>query len=494
MKYITSLLLLFFSININAQQAIEALRYSQLSPGGTARVVGSGGAFGAMGGDFGGLSINPAVLANYWYSEFTFTPSFNILNGESTLENDFTKNNSNASFNLDHLGLVISPSEYTDTWTTSNFAIGFNKIANYDENFEFSGRTPGSIVGYFKDQADGFLASNLDDFVAGPAYEVGAIYLENQNTGTDYLTDFSNPFSDVVAKEQSIERRGGMNEIVLGWGGSIKNKVNLGVSLNIPFVNFSERKVYRETDPDDVIANFNQLTYSENLNTSGIGIGGKMGIIANFNPIRFGIAYHTPTLLGLQDSFYTVHYYSYNFDGALEEADSRSPDGLFDYQLKTPGRVVASLGYLLRTESIKGFFNADVEYVNYSGNSFNLTSSSEATSDDAAYQEVINGEIEDDFSGAINIRLGGEIAKGKWRLRSGISLNPSPYKNQDNINTIVGLGVGFRTDKFYLDLGGRSISNTFGYVPYQAQFVEEDQNVDVNITRNELLLTAGFVF
>ncbi len=493
MKFLTSLFLLIFTYTIsNAQVATEALRYSQLSPSGTARVVGAGGAFGAMGGDFGGISINPAVIANYWYSEFTFTPSFNVINGASTLENTGQTNNTNASFNLDHIGVVFTPDEYTDTWTSSNFAIGYNKIANYDENFEFEGKTTGSIVGYFADQAAGRGPGALDNFIAGPAYEVGAIFEpDNDNI---YSADFD-PFGTDVQKEQSIERRGGMNELVFGWGGSIKNKVNLGVSINVPFVNFEERKVYRESDNDNTIDNFNQLSFSENLTTSGVGISAKIGAIVNLNPLRIGFSYHTPTILSLQDSFYTVHYYSYTLNDIIEEADSRSPDGVFDYRLKTPARMVASLGYLLRSDVIKGFLNADFEFVNYAGNKFNLTSSDLSGPEDAEYQDQINGEIDRDFRNVVNVRLGAEIAKGKWRVRSGVSLNPSPFKNgESDLNTIVGLGLGFRTDSFYIDLGGRAISNSFGYVPYQAQFVEEDQNVDVDLTRKEIVITAGFVF
>src|SRR4030066_116695 len=59
-----------------AQKEIDALRYSQLTYGGTARFTSMAGAFGALGGAFSSLSINPAGIGIYRKSEFTFTPSF----------------------------------------------------------------------------------------------------------------------------------------------------------------------------------------------------------------------------------------------------------------------------------------------------------------------------------------------------------------------------------------------------------------------------------
>ena len=59
-----------------AQNEVDALRFSQHYPVGTARSVGLGGAVGALGGDFTSLSVNPAGIGLYRQSEinlFTLT-------------------------------------------------------------------------------------------------------------------------------------------------------------------------------------------------------------------------------------------------------------------------------------------------------------------------------------------------------------------------------------------------------------------------------------
>ena len=70
----------FLSLLIsNAQNETDALRFSQTFPGGTARTIGMSGAFGAFGGDFSTLSINPAGIGVYRSSEFSITPAMNYM-------------------------------------------------------------------------------------------------------------------------------------------------------------------------------------------------------------------------------------------------------------------------------------------------------------------------------------------------------------------------------------------------------------------------------
>ncbi len=58
-----------------AQGEYDAMKYSQLELNGSARFVGMGGAFGALGGEMSAISVNPAGLAVYRSSELAFTPA-----------------------------------------------------------------------------------------------------------------------------------------------------------------------------------------------------------------------------------------------------------------------------------------------------------------------------------------------------------------------------------------------------------------------------------
>jgi len=69
-----------FATGIFAQNQVDALRYSNLMFGGSARYVALGGAFGAVGADFTTLSVNPAGIGLYKTSEMSFSPSMYIGN------------------------------------------------------------------------------------------------------------------------------------------------------------------------------------------------------------------------------------------------------------------------------------------------------------------------------------------------------------------------------------------------------------------------------
>ncbi|MFA6798620.1 MAG: hypothetical protein WCR39_04935, partial [Bacteroidales bacterium] len=58
-------MLLLGALGLSAQNEQDALRYSFIQTGGTTRSISMGGAFGAVGGDFSSLSINPAGLGIY---------------------------------------------------------------------------------------------------------------------------------------------------------------------------------------------------------------------------------------------------------------------------------------------------------------------------------------------------------------------------------------------------------------------------------------------
>src|SRR6185312_2301541 len=66
-----------------AQDQSDALRYSQLTFGGTARFMAMGGAFCAVGGDMSTLTFNPAGVAVFTKSQLTFSPGFAFRNTTS---------------------------------------------------------------------------------------------------------------------------------------------------------------------------------------------------------------------------------------------------------------------------------------------------------------------------------------------------------------------------------------------------------------------------
>ena len=87
-----------------AQNEVDALRFSQLTFGGSGRFMGMGGSFGALGGDISALSFNPAGIAVYRKNEFSFTPAF-YSQTSSSLYRGTGSSEIKHNFNIGHLGL-----------------------------------------------------------------------------------------------------------------------------------------------------------------------------------------------------------------------------------------------------------------------------------------------------------------------------------------------------------------------------------------------------
>lgn len=88
-----------------AQGELDAYRYSQTELNGTARYLGMGGAFGALGGDISSMSSNPAGLGIYRSSEIVTTLSLSSIKAKSDWGGSKVDANK-TKFNFDNIAYV----------------------------------------------------------------------------------------------------------------------------------------------------------------------------------------------------------------------------------------------------------------------------------------------------------------------------------------------------------------------------------------------------
>lgn len=487
--FIFSLLTLsLLPLSIFGQTLEDAVRYSQLEVGGTARTVGIGGGIGALGADFSVLSTNPAGLATFRRSEFTFTPTIVTTSTESKLEgNNEALERTKLNFNFNNIGLVFPSRPLNINWTNTAFGFGLNRLGSYSQKAYYAGVSDGSITERWANLAQGLTPDNLG-FEEGLAYDAEAIY-NDANSNTIYYNDFLP--GELVERSQLIKRSGSYNELVFSYAGNYRDRLMIGATVGVPLLNFEESKTYVESVFDPANTVFNELTYKEKLNTSGVGINLKVGMIYRVNQMfRLGAAIHTPTGIGLKDSFSSSLDYSYNDAGGVPTPGSAvSPEGSFEYRIRTPWRLIGSAGLVVGKS---GFLVAEVEYVDYPNAKFNFNNG--ADSGDEAYEQELNQQIEQKLQSALNIRLGGEYSMGKFRFRGGYSIMQSPYATGfDPIGTL-SLGTGaWINENFFLDLAFRRQLSEGQYSPYLLNN-EQAQLVAQTTTRSHFLLTFGFKF
>ena len=176
MKNLIVPILLFLITSLSSQNITDVVRWSSIDYVGSARTLGAGSSFGAMGGDFSVISINPAGIADYRVSEFMFTPSMRINKADAYFAKDISgkQTKKGSTLGLDNLGFVLARNPGSN-WTSSNFSIGYSRIADLQRNVQVSGRINGSITTYFAEQANNKSTDDLDEYIAFPAYSTGAI-------------------------------------------------------------------------------------------------------------------------------------------------------------------------------------------------------------------------------------------------------------------------------------------------------------------------------
>ena len=457
------------------------MRYSYLQPGGSARYIGAAGAFGALGAEFGAISQNPAGLALFRSNELTLTPSLRFSNTVAKIEGGYENREGKSNFGFDNVGLVFNTTPKSKLWKTFNVGIGFNHQADYNRSIYYDGEAPGTIMNGFYTEAK---AGNMDPFGSELAVNANAIYADSDG---NLSYDFGGNENARVTRAQSINTYGSMNEMALAFAGNYDEKLMVGATIGVPFVNYRLEGEYVESDPAKAIDYFDQLTYTEYLHTNGVGVNLKLGVIYKVNQaLRLGAAFHTPTALSFTDSYSNTFVYDYtDGNGSTLGETQYSPDGNFDYTLRTTWRASASAAVVVKK---MGFLSADVEWVDYASNRYDFTVNV-ASTENKQLERDVNNDIQRNYQQALNMRLGAELALDQFRLRGGLNLLGKPNVGSTGFNTGYSAGAGVRLKSFFLDFAWRH-GQRFGSVqPY-----ENAPIASTEVVTNDFLLTLGFKF
>lgn len=496
MKNILLPLFLLVSFSVTGQNLQDAIRMSTQENFSTARTAGVGSAFGALGADFAAIGINPATLAGYRTGELNFSFSGNRNTSDSQLDgadSGVLTEATKRKLKFDNAGLVINSGPMGSDWKATNFGFGFSRIANFDQEVYWAGQTKGSFTDRFLERANGKDLNNLDNFEAGLAYDVGAIY--GPDNQLFYTSDYLLTPQNLLDKSQSISSRGGIYEMTFAYGANYQEKLMFGVSLGVPFLNYNEDKFYQE-EAIDANSTLKKLEYTENLSISGVGINFNAGIIGLLGKsIRLGAAVHSPTAYSLQDDYFMELLYEYNEGDGLQSNQDGSPNGYFKYKFSTPWRFTGSIGALLDMGDLKGFIDFDAEYADYSTGSFNFVAYSSDIGDQENERDQ-NQNIREQLRPAMTYRLGAELAYGKMRGRAGYVLKESIFANDQfsDSDPYYTLGLGLRGRSFYIDAAWVRTKQSYGYTPYELVEYEKEQFVNIDKYSSKLIFTFGTKF
>jgi hypothetical protein len=512
-KWLVGIALLIPSVSPAQSTSETALLFSRYRPGGSARIQAMGGVQTSLGGDYSSAFSNPAGLGMFNRSEVTISPGFNNAGVTSTfLDNRATENKTNLSI-PGFSAVFQTDQDGRKGFLSGTFGVTFNRVNNFNQNFSYSGRNDkNSIIDYFIEYATGLDPNSFtygNDYFNTPtglAYNNYLIedstFLNPNASKYDYLSVmgvYPDP-NDVreVNQQEDVKITGAQNQWSFSYGANLSDRVFVGAGIGFTSLRFSNNKTYRESNyrfvQDESFNPLDNMTLEEELRITGSGINGTLGVIARpVDHVQFGISYTTPTIFKLTDTYRAKlstkwNNFDYFNDGKpLNNVSEESDDVVSEYDLRTPSHI--NLGGTFFFGKM-GFVSADVEIVNYAGARYASNLSGLSFDSD-------NNRIKSLYQTTINYRAGGEFRYQLFRARAGFSFMPDPFQSeQNNISrqiTSVSTGIGYRSEKFYIDFALVFTSGKSSYRPYTVNS-EYSPLVELHNKGQFGMLTLGFPF
>lgn len=528
-KILVSITLLIGSF-VSAQNLTDALRYSVEDLNGTARYRAMSGAFGALGGDFSAVNVNPAGSAVFAGSEIGFSLGNISLKNENTYFGTKTDNKS-SDFNIGQFGFVFNIPNYNQNSEWKKFSLTFNyqNTRNFDANdLSFSGTTTGVNLGdYFNYFANGIQQQNLMLVEYDSQKQVsGVIYLQDlydsysgarlhnpfnlRNALLGYTVGLIQPASgkreinpsmsdaeatsileettyvkniaDNTSTQQVFDRitKGGVRKYNFNFATQYGDNLFLGVSLNSHTVDYKSLTRHREFYTNNT-TNISNAYFENELNTSGSGFSFQLGAIFKATDnLRLGASYQSPTWYSLQDEM-AQYLRATASNNEIYYANPLIVVIYPTYKFRTAGSWTASAAYVFGKNAI---ISLDYIYKGYGDTYFRTD-----------YLKSENDIIKNELGDSNAIRLGGEYRfilnqNNSLSLRAGYRYEQSPYKNTKYIGDLSGysFGAGFAFSGVRLDVSYDIAKQDNQYQMYESVLTTP---VKVASTRNNLLFTLS---
>lgn len=516
--FLSTGLLFSFSV-LFAQEPLDAIRYSWLTPQGTARTQAIGGAIIGLGGDITALNVNPAGLGLYKTNELVLTPGYSFNNSKTTYRGS-SATDSKSSFNYGPIGVMwgIPSRNANSKWKNVSIGLSLSKVANFNSKVAVDGNNNQSS--FSEKYLDQLIRGNATDpnsaaldYPYGASLGINTFLIDPTYDSNDNLTGYASnsTVATGIRQQQTIDSKGGISDFSVGVGSNYGDVFYFGGSVNINTLKYTRNSSFRETDiTGDGNNDFNYFVAGDYLSTEGVGITIKAGVI--FKPVdalRIGINFHSPSWYTFNDTYTsalttdTEGYAGVRTQSSLDLNEGYS--GEYSYQYSSPMRIGAGFAYIFGTQqdvsSQKGFISADVEYINYTGSSFNTQDNTNQSDKD--YFSVLNRTIDNSFKSAVNFRLGGELKFETFMFRAGLGYYGNPYtsnyfNNQPNDITDaskmnISGGAGWRNKGVFIDLTYVHQIIKDAYFPYRLDEGVFDA-AKLTSTVGNVLLTVGFKF
>lgn len=510
-----------------AEYADDAFRYNDFVQQGSARFRGVGGNHVSLGGDASNIAGNPAGLGFYNRSEFTFSPSINLLSGKNVYLGS-TTNASKTNLNIGQASLVFAgETSSNSSLRRSSFGISYSQSLNFSDNIDAQGRNNNTNSSFLNEYLPGInsddpintrervFSQGFDANTASARFPEAALYglflinptvygatpaNPNGTVDTNGAPYFNNDLSLQRNQRVTANRSGANSQWTFAYGSNFNDKLYLGISANVARIRYDSEITVRESP---INGDFDNYGRTNNLAVTGTGFGVKVGAI--YRPVQsfqIGVDAASPTFYSMKETFQQTFFAFGRTPGLINNLRGGNTVAVdpndFDYSMTSPFRASGGFTYFMGGGKL-GFLTATAEYVNYSGMRTG-TDALPTSQDNTDFRNNVKTEVQNTYQNVLNVRAGAEIRASMFRLRAGVAYLPTAYRidldrvnRDDRSRVLFSAGVGVRSDRFFADLAGSFYSQKSGLSPY---FINDNDTPTVSTTsqRTNAMLSVGFFF
>jgi long-subunit fatty acid transport protein len=486
---LTGVLFFFSLFGVHAQTLADAYRLSSQKISGTARAAAMGNAFGALGGDFTSLSINPAGISLYQSNELVITPTARFNRSEMDLSGTLysDKKYAHGFNNLGYIGTIHTGLSSESGIVSINLGIGMNQVLDMNQaSLGYYDSSPVSFLDGIVSwaNAEGLTNAYLQNAIGDIEYRDWPTKLAWETYLIDPVENTDNQYYSILYEDELVDQqmnysyKGGIKEYLLAAGLNFSHKFYIGGTVGIQDVDITKSMQYTEFLEGD-----NSFTYFEDNFIKGTGYNLKIGAIYKpFHALRLGFAFHTPTFFQVNDDMRLT------MESKLQQTYTHDGLDLYDYQFTSPYKFILSGAVVLGKMAI---ISIDGEMVDYASMKYTLSHSVD--------QANLNRDVTNSFRNVFNLRVGGEFRfLQSLSLRAGMEHYPTPFTSGFSLNeasvsddnTIFSFGLGYRTNGFFADFAFRNSVDTYNLYNPQPHF----EDISLENSNKQIVLTAGFRF
>lgn len=509
---------------------------------GTARSMGMGNAFTALGADMVSATLNPAGIGMYVGSDVSLSPIMQFTKSptsnsdpvyEGVAKRDQEYKDHTERFGFSSLGGVFSIYRGTGVLTNFNMGVVYNRIADFNQSY----RSGSYGNPYTQSMANVFCTlSNVDDlktlpdgkmpFGNDPYYWGAVLAYKNGLTNKDDQGWFIDRIGNTATIDQfsATETRGSVGEYDISFGFNFIDRIYVGATIGFQSVDYRRNVYYGEDyiydeypSGSDMPYQLEYMNYLQRTELTGMGINFKVGVTARpVDWLRLGVAYHSPTYYTLS-LFYDAEMWSRTFSagdnpdgydlGPFGYMNDSAYSGIWEdsgdyaWRFRSPSRLLFGGAVTLLKRII---ISADYERSWYQ--STRLRRSPIAG---LSYTDI----MKDAFKGGNTVRVGAEAYVLPFlALRAGYIWSGSTLRDDyadaifthpiPTVSSYITCGVGIKfSQSVYLDLAYQyNSTKSSSYMSFYAvDSVDAMQNIESRLfntttDRHIAVVTLGFRF